>query len=333
MTVAETIILTGPDGTEYTFPGVNKVSIRTSGGGQERTVFGSIEASAEVIKSIVEHTATSLSADDLAGVTAIGDYAFYQLTTLQSIELPEEITSIGESSFYYTGLQSIVIPQAVSSIGPRAFQSCNSLTSVVFAPGSQLRSLGDSCFNACRFESIDLPDGLTTIGAGCFYYAPYLTRLELPNTVTTVGGNAFGNCTALEKIIIPSSVVNLHSGTVYAIYPGSTKLKTAGPIGGNYNIEFGWTTAIPAYGLGGADRMTSAVLPETVTSLGNGVFYQCSAMQSLTCLATTPPTCTASSLTGLASACNIYVPADSVAAYKAATRWSARASYIQAIPT
>ena len=62
------------------------------------------------------------------------------------------------------------------------------------------------------------------------------------------------------------------------------------------------------------------------------VFLSNSACTSFTIDAETPPTIANSTITGLKSSCIIYVPASSVDAYKAKQYWSARASYIQAMP-
>ena len=69
-------------------------------------------------------------------------------------------------------------------------------------------------------------------------------------------------------------------------------------------------------------------LPSTITSFGNQAFYACYRMKALSILAVTPPTIGVG--TTLPPAGTIYVPAESVDAYKSA--WSSYASRIQAIP-
>lgn len=75
-------------------------------------------------------------------------------------------------------------------------------------------------------------------------------------------------------------------------------------------------------------RSHVATLNSTTQYMYNGN----SSAESLTIDAVTPPTITSSTLTGLKSTCIIYVPAESVDAYKAKQYWSARANYIQAKP-
>lgn len=81
----------------------------------------------------------------------------------------------------------------------------------------------------------------------------------------------------------------------------------------------------------GCARLTSIVLPNTVTEIGQTALYNCSGLNSITILATTPPIL--ANINALTNTdCPIYVPAASVDTYKAATNWSQYALYIQAIP-
>ena len=64
------------------------------------------------------------------GVTSIGDMAFQDCTSFTSITFPEGVTSIGERVFYYSSITSITIPESVTSIGKEAFANCSSLTTI-----------------------------------------------------------------------------------------------------------------------------------------------------------------------------------------------------------
>ena len=89
--------------------------------------------------------------------------------------------------------------------------------------------------------------------------------------------------------------------------------------------------SIETYAFYGCSALASITLPSGVTSIGTSAFYGCSALMKLTVLASTPPTLGTSVLVGVPATCSIRVPAGSVAAYKAAPNWSARAAYITAI--
>jgi len=70
-----------------------------------------------------------------------------------------------------------------------------------------------------------------------------------------------------------------------------------------------------------------------LTSIGSSAFNGCRGITNFICRATTPPTLGANAFSMVPTNCSIYVPAESVDTYKAASGWSDRANYIQAIPT
>ena len=60
-----------------------------------------------------------------SSVTSIGDWAFYDCSSLTSINIPNSVTSIGTFAFYgCSALTSITIPNSVTSIGSYAFSDC-----------------------------------------------------------------------------------------------------------------------------------------------------------------------------------------------------------------
>ena len=66
-------------------------------------------------------------------VTSIGAYAFSYCSSLTSITIPDSVTSIGDYAFSYcSSLTSITIPGSVTSIDNFAFYDCSSLTSVFY---------------------------------------------------------------------------------------------------------------------------------------------------------------------------------------------------------
>ena len=79
--------------------------------------------------------------------------------------------------------------------------------------------------------------------------------------------------------------------------------------------------------------ITTLTIPSTIKKIANYSFSNCNSLTSITVEATTPPTLGGTNAFYNTNDCPIYVPAESVDAYKAATNWSTYASRIQAIPT
>lgn len=123
-----------------------------------------------------------------------------------------------------------------------------------------------------------------------------ITSFTIPSGVETIGQSAFNGCSSLESITIPSGI-----------------------------------TSIGQYAFSGCTALESVDIPASVTSIGAYAFSANTSLESITVRATTPPTLLVSSLSNVPATANIYVPADSVNAYKAAANWSDRADYIQAI--
>ena len=66
------------------------------------------------------------------GVATVADGAFAKSHNLANITLPDSISFIGSSAFYYTALTSITIPGGVEGIGQFAFEGCADLTDVYY---------------------------------------------------------------------------------------------------------------------------------------------------------------------------------------------------------
>ena len=83
---------------------------------------------------------------------------------------------------------------------------------------------------------------------------------------------------------------------------------------------------------GTATNITADML-KGVTSIGGYAFADSDNLTSVTVQATTPPTLDNNAFVGTRFNLVIYVPAESVDAYKVAGNWSNYASKIQAIPS
>ena len=220
--------------------------------------------------------------------------ATYTAGTTSSAEC-DSTSAITQNEITLTDLQSVEIEDCVTSIGSQAFRSCTSLTSIDIS--DTVTSIGDYAFADCiKLTSISIPNGVTSVGRYTFSYCRSLTSLVIPSGVTSIGVFAFYYCPRLTSIDIPSGVTSI--GEAAFTY---------------------------------CSGMTTCTIGSGVTSIGGGAFQNCSSLSSITVNATTPPTL-GSSVFSNTNDCPIYVPSESLEAYKTANRWSDYASRIQVIP-
>lgn len=246
----------------------------------------------------------------------IGTYAFNYCTSLASITMPSEVTSIGIYAFTNcVSLTSITIPSGFTSINSYAFQYCRSLA------------------------SITIPSGVTSIGDHAFQYSYAIANITIPSKVTSIGGNAFSNCTSLANITIPSGVTSIRDQTFYYCYALTSITIPSG------------VTSIGVSAFYYCYAIASVTIPSGVTSIGDSAFQSCMSLANITIpsevasignnafsggyglgeihfKSTTPPTVTNSSTWRyIQSDCKIYVPAGTLEAYTTATNYPSSSTY------
>ncbi|MCM1406230.1 MAG: leucine-rich repeat protein [[Clostridium] fimetarium] len=136
-------------------------------------------------------------------VSTINSYTFWLCYGLQSVTIPQSVTSIGESAFSNTGLESVELPENLSYLGNGAFAYCGSLRSVTIP--QSVTSIGESAFSNSGLESVELPENLSYLGNGAFAYCRYLKSVTIPQSVTSIGESAFSN-SGLESVELPENL-------------------------------------------------------------------------------------------------------------------------------
>ncbi len=286
-------------------------------------------------------------------VYGIADFAFYGCYGLTSVSIPNSVTSIGRASFMGTSLASFIIPNSVTSIGNSAFKGCKGLNSITI-PNS-VTHIGGEAFEDCTsITSITIPESVTEIGNYAFEGCSRLTSLTfgvkgirlggplglsnlktltILDGVTGIDGSVFYECSGLTTISIPNSVTwidynafkrtkwydNQPDGLVYA---GLVLYKYKGNMPANTNIVIKeGTKSITSWAFVGCSGLTSISIPNSVMSIGDGAFSGCSGLTSITSEAIIPPGLGSSSFNNVSKYIPVYVPANSIAQYRAANGW------------
>lgn len=230
-------------------------------------------------------------------LTTLADNSFAGCQKLTSVIVPETITSLGRGVFSYNTLPLAVQFLAenctsASTDNPATFQN-SPIASFTF--GDKVKIIPEYLCSKCAMTSVVIPDSVTTIGARAFYDSA-LTSITISNGVTSIGNYAFGK-TGLANLVIPDSVTSLGSGSILEM-----------------------------------PNLTTLEIGTGLATIGGYTIHTCSALTTLIMRNTTPPTLQTNAIYNCGNLADIYVPAASVDAYKAAANWSAYASIIQAIP-
>lgn len=109
-------------------------------------------------------------------ITEIPAFAFSGCWMLESITIPESVTSIGEGAFRNcTSLKSVSIPSRVKSISKYAFYNCKKLSNIVISEGTTL--IEEGAFENCRYFNIVVPKSVTYIQRNAFKNCYYSSEI------------------------------------------------------------------------------------------------------------------------------------------------------------
>lgn len=141
---------------------------------------------------------------------------------ITSVSLPDGLYSVGDFAFYNcTSLTTVTLPDTVVSIGMKSFMDCENLQ--IFTTGSSLMSIYDSAFESCSsLKSISLPSSLKHLGYKAFYRCSSLVSITVPSSVSSMSETVFAYCSSLVQANIQASITELPTWTFYGCYALTT---------------------------------------------------------------------------------------------------------------
>lgn len=239
---------------------------------------------------------------------SIGNYAFYRCAYLESVTIPESVTSLGNYAFdtcsrlktvYYNATSlslnynnrifgfagnsgdgiTAYIGANVTRIPSHLFNPYNvgnsyrpNLKSVIFADNSKCTNIGESAFANCNvLEVVDFGENsaLQTIGRRSFYQCSSLSGIEMPATVTAINEYAFYGCSAVKEVIVPDGVTEIGG---WAFYECASLTVVTIP---------DTVTLIGSDAFSRCYALKSIIIPNSVTTIENQAFEDCTALESV----------------------------------------------------
>ena len=245
-------------------------------------------------------------------VTNIGNSVFSECTGLTSISIPNSVTTIGVDAFNScVSLISVSLPNALTTIGDGAFASCESLTSLNI-PGS-VTSIGNNAFGICTNLSSITVLALTPPAMGSEVFEEVVTSIPVYIPGGTFDAYSSADVWSEFTNFIESNAIVFADENVEAIcvdpeiewdtdgdgelsYVEAAAVTDLGNVF-QYNEDItsfdelqyftGLTSLVTDNGWGdegcfmGCSNLTSIVIPNSVTVVGDLAFQDCSSLTSI----------------------------------------------------
>ena len=175
--------------------------------------------------------------------------------SVMTLVIPDTVTAIKENTFCGGGFPNLVIPPSVKEIADGAFHDNHSIENVYI----------DDLATWCQIKFVDSDSS----PCSKLYVKGVLAEdIEIPESVTAISDYAFYECRSL-KMVKMSSVrsIGMHAFT------GSTITRF---------VSTSSLQSMDKYALSGCDSLTAIFMPNTVTTLGFGVFEYDANLTSVT---------------------------------------------------
>ena len=283
-------------------------------------------------------------------VTSIGDDAFYKIKLTSFICYSPSLTSFGMSLSAQPLLDTIVAPAAffdveeagwayapkhvryarviAGELSENAFGVINrsyKTLKVLDLESATNTIIADEAFKGCyNLDSLYLPSNLTYISYMAIADCKSLKSITIPATVEEIDNSAFENCRSLNSIIFegaePAQGPARHAANATSLWRiGSWAFYNCHQLQ-NLTIPEG-VTEVGDAAFYGCTYLEDMVLPSTIQEIGDNGFALCAKLQKIHVEATTPPTIYSKTFEGVDRAMPVYVPNESVDAYKEALYW------------
>ena len=187
-------------------------------------------------------------------IKTIGAHCFANNTLIESVIIPNTVTSIEECAFYNCAkLNTVNITGNIKNIGKDAFELCPKLNTITKSGKSGLIIEKNE-----NLSSFTIPNSITKLEDDSFANWTKLSSISIGENIKHIGNNAFSHCNNLSKVSISSSL-NYLGDTAFDTCEKLTSLTTSEK---NNGIYFAPNQSLSSY-----------IVPLSIKTIENGFFY------------------------------------------------------------
>lgn len=203
-----------------------------------------------------------------SGTTRIAANAFENCPQLATMNLTEQtsLTDMGIYAFANTGFTTVTLPNSLTTVGYCVFRECQQLESINVPTGLTIVPYDFVCYSP-KLTSVQMHDGIRVVGHNAFLGCPLLNGVVLNDEITSIEYDAFNGCSSLQLTELPDALTHI----------GDRAFRGTAAITGDLTVPSGVTTL--GYQAFYESGITSAVLPESITSWGSEIFCRCRSLK------------------------------------------------------
>ena len=222
----------------------------------------------------IEYKGDEVFQSGIYRVIGINGNAFTDCSELTEVFIPSSIIYIRDGAFNgCTGLEKIVVEEGNPYYDSR--ENCNAIIfniSDIWGNSDVVLMVG--CMNS------SIPNGVTSITSSAFYGCVGLKEVTIPSSVTSIPNNAFYGCTGLERIVVEEGNPNYDSREDCNAIIRTERNELF--VGCKNTSIPNSVTSIGNSVFYGCSSLTSVTIPNSVTSIGNSAFENCTNLTELT---------------------------------------------------
>lgn len=173
----------------------------------------------------------------------IGNWAFYNCSLLQELNIPEGVTEIGNAAFYgCSHLEDLVLPSSLQTIGDYGFSDCSNLERIIVNAAIPPAIEAKTFYEVDRSIPVYVPKGSLEAYKADTYWSEFRLLDDDPATVLSLEADNSGCYAANGMLYNPNGVsLNVYNMQGTLIYTGNaTKIEM--PAKGIYILKTPTTT-------------------------------------------------------------------------------------------